>query len=64
MARKVNPVGTMGPEETQQQPHFRPKRGSVFPAERRSVKRMIFDHILHSLATAFIVSRRRGRPRP
>ena len=35
------------------EPRFKPKIGSVFPAKRRLVKRMMFDYILHSLANIF-----------
>ncbi|KAF3976391.1 hypothetical protein CMV_000412 [Castanea mollissima] len=35
------------------EPRFKPKIGSVFPAKKRLVKRMIFDYILHSLANIF-----------
>ncbi|KZV23184.1 hypothetical protein F511_05023 [Dorcoceras hygrometricum] len=28
---------------------FKPKKGSVFPAKRRSVKRMMFDSIIESI---------------
>ncbi|KAF3976390.1 hypothetical protein CMV_000411 [Castanea mollissima] len=35
------------------EPWFKPKIGSVFPAKKRLVKRMMFDYILHSLANIF-----------
>lgn len=35
---------------------FKPKIGSVFPAKKRLVKRMMFDYILHSLANIFCPS--------
>nr|POE65561.1 hypothetical protein CFP56_71204 [Quercus suber] len=37
----------------QTEPRFKPKIGSVFPAKKRLVKRMMFDYILHSLAKIF-----------
>ncbi|GMN45503.1 hypothetical protein TIFTF001_014705 [Ficus carica] len=45
----------MGHDETQPPPFiFKPKKGSVFPAKRRSVKNMIFHQILHSISVAFV----------
>ncbi|CAA2991980.1 Hypothetical predicted protein [Olea europaea subsp. europaea] len=32
---------------------FKLKKGSVFPAKRRSVKKMIFDDIVHSIFSCF-----------
>ncbi|KAK7844244.1 hypothetical protein CFP56_011092 [Quercus suber] len=39
--------------EKKTEPRFKPKIGSVFPAKKRLVKRMMFDYILHSLAKIF-----------
>nr|POE65562.1 hypothetical protein CFP56_71205 [Quercus suber] len=35
------------------EPRFKSKIGSVFPAKKRLVKRMMFDYIFHSLAKIF-----------
>ena len=59
MEKELKNGGEMGPAENQ--PHFRPKKGSIFPAKRRSVKRMMFDYIVSSLAS---IPRRRRRPSP
>lgn len=32
---------------------FKPKKGSVYPAKRRLVKKMIFDEIVHFLLSCF-----------
>ncbi|KAL2538444.1 Uncharacterized protein Fot_19835 [Forsythia ovata] len=32
---------------------FMPKKGSVLPAKRRSVKKMIFDDIIHCILSCF-----------
>ncbi|KAK9265340.1 hypothetical protein L1049_027255 [Liquidambar formosana] len=45
--------------EAKTEPWFKPKIGSVFPARRRLVKRMIFDYIVQSFASLFCS---RGRP--
>lgn len=36
------------------QPWLGPKKGSVFPARRRLVKRMVFDSLVKSTASAFL----------
>ncbi|KAG2665852.1 hypothetical protein I3760_15G027400 [Carya illinoinensis] len=45
-----NPVG---PKTTPMPPRFKPKAGSVFPAKRRSVKRMMLDSFIQFLALNF-----------
>ncbi|CAA3028066.1 Hypothetical predicted protein [Olea europaea subsp. europaea] len=34
-------------------PWFKPKKGSVFPAKRRSVKKMMFYEIVHCVLPCF-----------
>ncbi|KAG2665857.1 hypothetical protein I3760_15G027900 [Carya illinoinensis] len=51
-----DPVGTKTAPEP---PRFKPKAGSVFPAKRRSVKRMMLDSFIQFLARNF---RRPFRP--
>ncbi|KAG2665859.1 hypothetical protein I3760_15G028100 [Carya illinoinensis] len=49
----------VGPKTAPVPPRFKPKAGSVFPAKRRSVKRMMLDSFIQFLARNF---RRPGRP--
>ena len=42
---KLNPNEELARSKTE--PWFKPKIGSVIPAKRRLVKRMMFDYILH-----------------
>ncbi|KAG2665861.1 hypothetical protein I3760_15G028300 [Carya illinoinensis] len=49
----------VGPKTAPVPPWFKPKGGSVFPAKRRSVKRMMLDSFIQFLARNF---RRPGHP--
>ncbi|KAJ4700799.1 Filaggrin-2 like [Melia azedarach] len=50
-SNKKDPGGEMGGAPTE--PRFRSKKGSVIPAKRRSVKRMMFDQFVQSLVSLF-----------
>ncbi|CAA2997216.1 Hypothetical predicted protein [Olea europaea subsp. europaea] len=41
--------------EVAAQPAFKPKKGTVLPAKRRLVKRMVFDFIVQSIFSCFTV---------
>ncbi|KAE8100512.1 hypothetical protein FH972_018407 [Carpinus fangiana] len=47
-------VAKLNPDEepagSKTQPWFKPKHGSVIPAKRRSVKRMMFDWLVQSIS--------------
>lgn len=36
---------------TKTEARFKPKKGSVFPKEKRSVKRMMFDYVVQSVGS-------------
>ena len=44
-------------EENNTKPRFQSKKGSVFPAKRRSVKKMMFDQFVKSVAFLFASTR-------
>nr|POE84051.1 hypothetical protein CFP56_39443 [Quercus suber] len=54
----------LNPDELEKktEPRFKPKIGSVSPAKKRLVKRMMFDYILHSLANIFCSGSDTGTP--
>jgi len=53
-------VAKLNPDEepagSKTQPWFKPKKGSVIPVKRRSVKRMMFDWLVQSLSSRTSVS--------
>ncbi|KAK9993759.1 hypothetical protein SO802_023462 [Lithocarpus litseifolius] len=65
VVRLINPSEEMARSNNSKckaEPRFKPKIGSVFPAKKRLVKRMMFDYILHSLANIFCSGSDTGTP--
>ncbi|KAJ4700797.1 hypothetical protein OWV82_024120 [Melia azedarach] len=50
-SNKTDPGWEVGGTTTE--PRFKSKKGSVIPAKRRSVKRMMLDQLVLSLASVF-----------
>ncbi|CAK9176819.1 unnamed protein product [Ilex paraguariensis] len=51
--KKQRPEMVVNSGEPTTEPWFKPKKGSVIPAKRRSVKKMMFDSMVQSVASLF-----------
>lgn len=49
----VGPAATMNVVAEVETSWFKPKKGSVYPAKRRLVKKMMFDEIVHFILSCF-----------